>query len=152
MSHWADALVLLVTANVAAWAAGRLSPQRWRIPLDGRVSLPDGNRLLGEHKTWVGLLAGTLLCAVMAGLLHRPLLLGAAFGLLSLIGDCTSSFIKRRRRIEPGGEIPGLDQLPEALLPLLALWHPLGLRPLEGVLVAVIFLLLDVAVARIRHF
>jgi CDP-diglyceride synthetase len=145
------ALVLLITANVAAWAAGRFLPERWRVPLDGGAILPDGARLFGDHKTWGGVITGTLACSAVSALLQRPMLLGAAFGLLSLAGDCASSFIKRRIGRLPGTEIPFIDQLPEALLPLLTLSCPLGLRPLEAIAIAIIFLLLDVAMVRVRH-
>ncbi len=108
LSRWLIALVFLMTANVAAWAAGRLIPRRWRVPLDGGATLADGSRLLGDHKTWAGLIAGTLACAAVSGLLQRSLLLGAAFGLLSLTGDCASSFIKRRLRFSAAIDIANI--------------------------------------------
>ena len=148
---WAGALLLVIVANVAPWAAGRLMSGHWRAPLDGGARLADGARLLGDHKTWRGLAAGTLCCALVARLLHHSLLLGAAFGALSLTADAASSFTKRRLRLPPGTEIPGVDQLPEALIPLLALSRPLGLRPIDAVVIAMVFLLLDVAAVRLRH-
>jgi CDP-2,3-bis-(O-geranylgeranyl)-sn-glycerol synthase len=49
------------------------------------------------------------------------------FGLWSLTGDLLSSFTKRRLSIAPSGRAPGIDQVPEALLPLLVLRDSLGL-------------------------
>ena len=37
----------------------------------------------------------------------------------AMAGDLLSSFIKRRMAVAPHGVVLGLDQLPEALLPLL---------------------------------
>jgi len=146
-----DALLLLVVANVAPLATARCFSGYWRAPLDGGATLRDGSRLLGDHKTWRGLIVGTLACGVAANLLQYPLLLGMAFGLLSLAADTASSFIKRRLQLPPGAEIPGVDQLPEALVPLVVLARPLGLHLTDSVVIALVFLLLDLAAMRLRH-
>jgi CDP-2,3-bis-(O-geranylgeranyl)-sn-glycerol synthase len=151
MTRGLDALLLVIVANLAPWAGGRLMQARWRTPLDGGAELADGSRLLGDHKTWRGLSLGVLACAVAARLLGRPLLLGAAFGALALGADAASSFTKRRLGLRPGTEIPGLDQLPEALVPLLVLARPLGLRLTDAVAVASVFMLLDLATLRVRQ-
>lgn len=145
------ALLLVVVTNTAAWAAGRLIPTSWRIPVDGGVVLADHERVLGDHKTWGGLIAGVLACGAVALLLHRTFLLGLVFGALSIAGDCGSSFIKRRLRLPPGIEAPGLDQLPEALVPLVALARPLALHPVQCFIVAVAFALLDFGANRLWH-
>ena len=93
-----------------------------------------------------------LACGVVARLLQLPLLLGVAFGSLWLAADTATSFIKRRLRLQPGAEIPVVDQLPEALVPLLVLSRPLGsLSLIESLTIALVFLLLDLAVMRLRH-
>lgn len=148
---WLSALLLVIVANVAPWAAGRFLSGHWRAPLDGGATLADGTRVLGDHKTWRGLVVGVIACGVAARLLQLPLLLGVAFGTLSLIADVTGSFIKRRLRLQPGAEIPMLDQIPEALVPLLALSRPLGLGFVECVAIALVFMLLDLSVMRLRH-
>ena len=146
-----DALALVVTANMAPWAAGRLWREHCAQPLDFGLTLKDGRRLLGSHKTWRGLLAGVLGCALTAWLLGVGFLLGLAFGALSLAADATSSFVKRRFRFAPGAEAPGLDQLPEALLPLLVLSRPLGIGLSGALAVALIFLCLDLAAMPFRR-
>jgi hypothetical protein len=150
-THWFAALLLVIAANVAPWAAGRYLPGLWRAPLDGGATLADGTRVLGDHKTWRGLIVGALACGIVAWLFQLSPLLGSAFGTLSLGADTASSFIKRRFRLPSGTEIPGLDQLPEALVPLLVLGRPLGLGLIESVTVALVFLLLDLAAIRLRH-
>jgi CDP-2,3-bis-(O-geranylgeranyl)-sn-glycerol synthase len=146
-----DTLLLVIMANLAPWLAGRLLRDRWAAPLDGGLVLADGERLLGAHKTWRGAVAGIVTCAAVAAGLGHGWRLGVAFGLLSLVGDAVSSGVKRRLRQRPGTEVPGLDQLPEALLPSLVLARPLGLELDGAAAVAATFFLLNVAFTRVRQ-
>ena len=131
MSHWISwqALVLLVLANsapvVVSWLAGRHAA--W--PIDFGIALRDGERLLGDHKTWRGLFAAALACGAAAPWLGLPALPAAGLGAMAMVGDALSSFVKRRLRRGPGAWLPGLDQVPEAALPLLAGWWLLELDP-----------------------
>ena len=119
--------------------------------MDGGRTLVDGTRLLGSHKTWRGLIAAVIACAVAAQFIGLRFGLGAAFGALALVGDAASSFVKRRMRTRPGAEVFGLDQLAEAILPSLVLRGPLGLGFVDILIVAAIFTLLDVAATKARH-
>ncbi len=114
------------------------------------MSLRDGTRLLGDHKTWRGLIAAVASCGIVASVLHLGLGLGAAFGALALLGDAASSFIKRRLRIRPGAEVLGLDQVAEVLVPVFVLRQTLGLG-LVDMVVVVVFTVLDVAATKLRH-
>jgi hypothetical protein len=145
------ALLLISVANVVPWAAGRALPHRWTTSLDGGLRLADGERLLGDHKTWRGFLSGTLACALLAQLVGPGFATGAGVGALSLTGDALSSAVKRRLRVAPGTEIAGLDQLPEALLPLMVFAKALALGPAEIAAATLAFLALDIAVTRVRH-
>ena len=98
------------------------------IPIDGRRTLW-GKRILGDHKTWRGLLsgivAGTLVFELQrwvyeAGVAQtlvpidypaHALLPGLLMGLGAGIGDAVKSFFKRRIDIEPGESWPVFDQL-----------------------------------------
>ncbi len=144
-------LLLLVIANTVAWAAALVFGEELAAPLDFGITLRDGSRLLGDHKTWRGLISAAVACGAMTQSLDLGLLRGAAFGTLAVLGDAAASFVKRRLRLAPGTEVLGLDQLPEALVPLLLLQQPLGLGLRECLVVAVIFTLLDVAVTKLRH-
>jgi CDP-archaeol synthase len=144
-------LLLIVTANTGPWAAARIFGKRWTAPLDFGMTMPDGTRLLGSHKTWRGLVAAVVACGLAAQLLGLGVALGAVFGGLAILGDASSSFLKRRLRRPPGAEVPGIDQIPESLLPLLALQRPLGLGILEILVVAAAFALLDIATTKLRH-
>jgi CDP-2,3-bis-(O-geranylgeranyl)-sn-glycerol synthase len=118
-SSAASALLLVCIASSAAWAASRALGPRLDAPLDFGLALPDGQRLFGDHKTWRGLAAGVLACALAATLLGFPMTTGAGFGAAALAGDALSSALKRRLALRPGTDVIGIDQLPEALLPLL---------------------------------
>jgi CDP-diglyceride synthetase len=134
-----ELLILLTAANGAPVLATRLLGERWSWPLDGGLVLADGRRALGASKTVRGLvasLAGTAAAALILGL---PWVLGLAFAAASMIGDMTSSFVKRRLGIESSGRALGLDQIPEALLPLLVCYGPLGLDPLTVAAAVVVF-------------
>jgi CDP-2,3-bis-(O-geranylgeranyl)-sn-glycerol synthase len=145
------AFLLVLAANMAPWASGRLLRDRWSQPLDLAVTLPDGKRLLGDHKTWRGLVAGELACALTARLCGYSLALGLEFATLSLAADAASSCVKRRLDLSPGVEVPGLDQIPEALVPLCLLAGPLGISLYGSVALAALFLCLDMAARPLRH-
>jgi len=146
-----DAMILLIVANLMPWALGRTCGERWDAPLDCGMIWRDGRRLLGSHKTWRGLFASLLGCGFAAGLLGMPWWLGVGFAALSMLGDSISSALKRRRGREPGQDDIGLDQLPEALLPLIVLRDALSLGWKEILLVTTAFAILDYFSLHIRH-
>ncbi|HUL47586.1 MAG TPA: CDP-archaeol synthase [Steroidobacteraceae bacterium] len=147
----ARALLLLVLANSLPWIAARVLGGRWGAPLDLGVTLRDGRRLLGSHKTWRGVAAAVGGCALAAAITGLPGWTGAAFALLSLLGDACSSLCKRRLGVAPGLDVPLLDQLPEALLPLLGLRASLALDSTSIAMVAAAFTLLDMLASGIRR-
>lgn len=113
--------------------------------------MPDGERLFGSHKTWRGLASGIVACTVLAIYLDLPAWLGAGFAALSLFADACSSAVKRRMRLKPGSEVLGLDQLAEALVPLLVFSNRLGLQAGEITIVTAAFVILDRATAGLRR-
>ncbi len=88
-----------------------------------------GRRVLGDHKTWRGLVAGVLggvaafalqRVAYDAGWLrslalidyaHESLWLGVLLGAGTIAGDAAKSFVKRQIGIRPGASWFGFDQL-----------------------------------------
>jgi CDP-2,3-bis-(O-geranylgeranyl)-sn-glycerol synthase len=147
----ARALLLVCVASSAAWAASRTLGRLLAAPLDFGLELADGRRLLGSHKTWRGLAAGVLACALAAPFLELDVAIGAGFGAAALVGDALSSAVKRRLALRPGAEVLGLDQLPEALLPLVLFSRALGIGAVEIAAVALLFTILDVLAAPLRH-
>lgn len=146
-------LLLLLAANGAPLLV-RLLPglRRWNRPLDGGYRLADGERLFGHHKTWRGVSAAILLTTPVAWFLNLPLWLGILFALFSMLGDLLGSFAKRRWHIAPGARAIGLDQLPEALLPLLLLKQPLGLGWLSILITALLFMIVVLLLSRILYY
>jgi len=144
------ALGLLIAANSTPVIVARLMGVRFSAPLDAHVVLRDGRPLFGSHKTWRGLLAGVVASALLGAGLGAGVLVGAAFGSLSLAGDLCSSFVKRRLGRQSGEWSPFLDQLPEALLPLLVFSGILGLDPVTIVGTTLAFTVLDLIVTKMR--
>ena len=101
---------------------------RLATPIDGGRTFR-GVRLLGDHKTWRGLLAGTVVGVVAfqlqvalwdAGVLRRLALVdyaslgplaGFLMGLGAGVGDAVKSFFKRQLGIAPGASWLVFDQL-----------------------------------------
>ena len=108
-------------------------------PIDGGRHHKDGNRILGDGKTWNGLIGGSItsgiLCLLMlqipenwvfisptegsSGWASNAFLLGTFLGFTSLVGDSTGSYFKRRKGMKREGDVsskaPLLDTLPFAI-------------------------------------
>jgi len=145
------ALLLLVIANGAPVAAWKLLGRHWSFPIDAGLRLADGQRLLGPSKTWRGVGAATIGGAVSAALLGLPVAAGAAAGLLAMTGDLLSSFVKRRLGIQASGMALGLDQIPESVLPLLALRAPLALTWADVAVLVVAFAITELLLSRMLY-
>jgi hypothetical protein len=145
------ALALLTASNAVPVIVAQLLRDRWSAPLDFGYVMADGERLFGSHKTWRGLISGMLACIAVATLVDLPIWVGAGFAAASLLADSVSSAIKRRMHLKPGAEYFGLDQLGEALLPLVLFARPLSLAEAEIVGIVIAFVILDVATAKLRH-
>lgn len=124
-------LLLLGAANSAPIAAKRLFGMRWIAPLDVGWRFIDGQPLLGPSKTVRGFVSAVVGAAIAAALLGFSPGLGAEVGAFAMLGDALSSFVKRRVGITPGGRATGIDQIPEALLPLLMIRETLALSLLQ---------------------
>ncbi|MEM4823239.1 MAG: CDP-2,3-bis-(O-geranylgeranyl)-sn-glycerol synthase [Acidilobaceae archaeon] len=109
-----EGLIVILPAMVAN-AAPVLS--KGKKPIDFNKKFIDGRRLLGDGKTWegliVGLTAGTITGLILALIMRESILIeiGILASLGAMIGDIIASFIKRRLRLERGEPAPILDQL-----------------------------------------
>jgi len=144
-------LLLLVVANGAPIIAKNVFGRRFAFPVDGYVSLADGQRLFGPTKTIRGILlsvVATLVCASLLGLdWHIGLIIGSA----AMLGDLCSSFIKRRVKKPPTSMALGVDQIPESLFPMLACKHLLSLSLLDIVSVVVAFFIVELLLSRLLY-
>lgn len=128
-------LFLLAVANGAPVIAKRLFGESLARPVDGGALYADGRPVFGAAKTWRGValsISATWICAPLIGL---PASIGAAVGAGAMAGDLLSSFTKRRMGRPVSSRALGLDQIPEALVPLLAVRLLTPLSVLEIVVV-----------------
>lgn len=126
-----ELLLLIVVANGAPVLAKRLLGAAGARPVDGGARFVDGRPIFGAAKTWRGAalaIVATTLCAVALGL---PAAIGVTIGAGAMAGDLFSSFVKRRLGRSVSSRATGLDQIPEALAPLLAVARLTPLGPLE---------------------
>lgn len=136
-------LILLGSANGAPILARKLLGNRYAWPVDGDLKLGDGYPLFGKAKTWRGLLASVCLTSVVAWLLGLTPALGAEFAVLSMTGDLSASFCKRRLGKIESSRLRALDRLPESLIPLWLLSDALYLSDLDIVLIVAVFFLME---------
>ena len=111
-----------------------------RFPIDQGKKLGDGNRILGDGKTWSGLLGGTI-GGIAVGYLQlshgnsiiegiartnnetfwgdTPFLIFFLLAFGALFGDLTASFFKRRQHLNRGDKYPLLDMYDFIVMSLL---------------------------------
>ena len=111
---------LLCVANGAPVLAKRLFGNALAQPIDGGIRFIDRRPLLGGSKTIRGLVISVIATSAAAPLLGLPLWIGIVVAATAMAGDLLSSFLKRRLKLAPSSRATGLDQIPEALFPLLA--------------------------------
>lgn len=122
-----DALYLVTWANAAPVVAQLILREHWKMPVDGGTLFRDGRPWLGSSKTW----RGWGICATTTPLVGIALGLSWEVGFITafwaMVGDCAASFTKRRLGYRSGGPALLLDQVPESLLPALAIRKTLEL-------------------------
>ncbi len=103
---------------------------RHRYPIDFHITLSSKVRLLGEGKSWNGLIVGTLaggLVGYLQGLITEAgplagLQLGLVLGFGALFGDIVKSFFKRRAGKVRGASWFPFDQIDFILGAFLLYW------------------------------
>ena len=131
-------LIWLICVNGAPILLAKILGKRFNQPIDGNVLLKDGQPIFGQSKTIRGFLVAVLVSIGIGYLCEFPLALSATFGTLAMLGDLTSSFIKRRLGYQPSSMALGIDQIPESLFPLLGikLWLTLSFSQIAGIVFA----------------
>lgn len=147
----AKLLLLVILANGAPLVLNVLLGRRWAAPLDGGARLADGRPLLGESKTVRGVAAGLALPTACAPLMGLTVDVGLTVGGLAMLGDLATSFLKRRLDLAPSTNVPLLDQLPECLLPLLALRARFALSWLIVLELVAIFVIINLALTPVAR-
>ena len=145
-------LLLILIANGTPVITAAACGARCAWPLDGGRVLADGRRLLGDAKTWRGVVLAPLAAGLGAMLLDLPAMVGIVMGITAMLGDLLSSFVKRRLGVPTSGMALGLDQIPEALLPLLAVADTFALSGLAIAAIVAGFALLELSLSPIFYW
>jgi CDP-2,3-bis-(O-geranylgeranyl)-sn-glycerol synthase len=138
-------------ANGAPIIARDLLGKRGDWPLDLGWLFCDGRPLFGPSKTIRGVVAAVGATGCAALLFGDDFATGAYVGLLAMIGDLLSSFLKRRLGIASSDSALGLDQGLEALVPVLVMQRPWALSLSDMLAIIAIFFAVDVALSRLMY-
>ncbi|HVX76920.1 MAG TPA: CDP-archaeol synthase [Bradyrhizobium sp.] len=146
-----QALCLLTLANGTPVIVKKVLGFYMAFPLDAGIRFFDGRPLFGASKTIRGIVASILVTGCLAPLLGASVVTGGIVAVLAMIGDLSSSFVKRRLSLPPSTRALGLDQIPESLLPLLACLKLLSLTLVDVVICAVVFLVGELVISRLLY-
>lgn len=141
-------LLMLVASNGGPVLAAWLLQSRCAWPVDLGGQFRDRRPIFGPTKTWRGVIAALASAWALAVLLGYGGGFGVVFGLLVVVGDLFSSFIKRRMGVASSGRCMGLDQLPESLFPSVYAVAVLQLAWWWALLLSLAFMLVDVLVSK----
>ena len=142
-------LTLIAVANAIPVFAMKLFGAAAAWPLDCGLTMSDGRPLLGVSKTIRGIVLSVLLTPVVAMLIGLNWEVGLVVAASAMAGDATSSFLKRRMGFAPSSQAIGLDQIPEALLPLLAARWLLPITLVDVLVGTVLFVVGSLVVSRL---
>ena len=144
-------LVLLALANGTPVVAKKIFRGHFAHPLDGNAVFVDGRPIFGRSKTIRGVALAVLVTTLGAPQIGFEWQIGVVVGGLAMAGDLVSSFVKRRVGLPSSSQASGLDQVPEALFPLL------GCRSLVSLTIAdigagvALFFIGDVLASRLLY-
>jgi CDP-diglyceride synthetase len=144
-------LILLMLANGTPVVAKKLLGARYSYPLDGNLTFADGRPVFGRSKTIRGVALAILVTTASAPLISLDWRIGLLVGSFAMAGDLFSSFCKRRLGLPSSSRASGLDQIPEALLPLLACRNLLALAAADIVVCVVMFVIGEVVLSRLLY-
>ena len=144
-------LILLMLANGTPVVAKKLLGARYSYPLDGNLTFADGRPVFGRSKTIRGVALAVLVTTASAPLISLDWRIGLLVGSFAMAGDLLSSFCKRRLGLPSSSRASGLDQIPEAFLPLLACRDLLVLTAADIVVCVVMFVIGEVVLSRLLY-
>lgn len=145
-------LLLLFAVNGAPIILRKLLDGRYAWPVDGGWAFYDGRPLFGPSKTWRGMAGALLAGASVAWALGFGIGAGVVVGLLTMLGDLFSSFLKRRFGVPSSGMALGVDQVPESLFPLLWLKVEWDLGYAYVIFIAALFFVLELVISRVLYW
>lgn len=134
-------IIFLFVVNCLPVLAGVVLGEKFRYPVDRGVLWLDNKPFFGRNKTVRGVAVIIVGGMVACSLLGEPWWRGGVVAALVMIGDLTSSFIKRRLNVPIGGDLFPLDHLFESLFPSLFLLSIQSLTWAQLIIVVVSFIL-----------
>ena len=144
-------LALLLLANGTPLIAKRILGDRYAYPLDGNLIFVDGRPLFGCSKTIRGVVLAILATTAGAPVVGLGWKIGVLVGSFAMAGDLISSFSKRRLNLPTSSRASGIDQVPEALLPLLACRTLLSLAATDIAVCVAMFFIGEVLLSRLLY-
>jgi CDP-diglyceride synthetase len=141
--------LLILSANGVPILTRHAVPAAWMKPIDNGRLFFDGKPLLGTSKTIVGLLAAMSITTLLAALMGLAWQTGLTIGSFAMLGDLFASFIKRRIGLPSSAMAPLLDQVPEALFPLLAYSLIEDINWSAVLIITVAFVIADLLMSRL---
>lgn len=144
-------LFLLMLANGTPVIAKKVLGERYSFPLDGNIRFADGRPLFGRSKTLRGCVLAVIATTAGAAAIGLEWKVGVLVGSYAMAGDLVSSFTKRRLDLPSSSRASGLDQVPEALFPLLACRNLLSLAAADIVLCLALFCVGEVLLSRLLY-
>ena len=144
-------LALIIIANGAPIVISVLLKDVFNTAIDFGHKLPDNNPIFGDSKTWRGIIAACILTAAIAWLMGYSPQTGLLVAVYAVLGDLTSSFIKRRLGMPASSMAPLLDQIPESLFPALMLAEAFNLDILSIIQLVLIFIIIELLLSRVLY-
>lgn len=140
-------------ANIAPVFANRIPVlNQWSTPMDFGQTYK-GQRVLGDHKTWRGLVFGTLMGSITNLLVKLTVygisaeldamftaaFIGGLLGFGALVGDAVKSFFKRQHGVKPGNSWFPFDQIDYIIGGLVIIYPFIQLSPLAMLVILVLY-------------
>jgi CDP-2,3-bis-(O-geranylgeranyl)-sn-glycerol synthase len=119
--------------------------------VDGGLQLFDGQPLFGHSKTIRGIFFSILATAIVTPLIGLDWATGLLVAGSAMVGDLLSSFLKRRLKLLASSRAVGIDQLPEAIFPLLVCVRLLDITWVDVVVVALAFFVAEILFSRLLY-
>jgi len=144
-------LTLIIIANGAPIVIRVLLSNRFGAVVDFGYKLPDKQPIFGKSKTWRGIFAALITTSATAWLLGYSPDTGLLVAIYAVLGDLTSSFIKRRLGKPPSSMAPLLDQIPESLFPALMMMQTFKLDISAIIQLVLIFIIIELLLSHVLY-
>ena len=144
-------LTLIIIANGAPIVIHVLLNNHFYTAVDFGHKLPDNKPIFGDSKTWRGVIAACIATAAAAWLFGYSPQTGLLVAVYAVLGDLTSSFIKRRLGKPPSSMAPLLDQIPESLFPALMMMEVFKLDISSVMQLVLIFIIIELLLSHVLY-